>query len=227
VSSRREVRALVFDFDGLLVDTEGPALQAWRELYSDYGHDLSPQTWAGAVGRIGGFDPVADLERLTGRSLDGAALRTQRHRRKQDLARHEGLRAGVEDYLAEARRRDLRLGIASSDEFEWVAGHLGRLGIADCFDALRCADGDERISKPSPHLYEVVLADLGVGAQHAVAFEDSPNGIAAATAAGLFCVGVPNPVTEELDLSRADLVLSSLAAVPLSDLIDRIEARQE
>ncbi len=115
----------------------------------------------------------------------------------------------------------LKLGVASSSTREWVRGHLARLGILERFDCLRCRD-DVANAKPEPDLYIAVLDCLGVAAAQAVAIEDSPNGVAAAKRAGMRCVAIPNTITARLDLSQADVVLTSLAEVTLAQLLDRL-----
>ena len=125
---------------------------------------------------------------------------------------------GVESWIFAAKQRGFKLGVASSSTSEWVEPHLIRLGLREEFDCLRCADHVKR-AKPDPELYVSVLAGLGVEAQEAVAIEDSPNGIMAAKRAGVFCIAVPNSVTTSLDLSQADLRLSSLADLSLEGFL--------
>jgi HAD superfamily hydrolase (TIGR01509 family) len=215
------VQALLFDFDGTLIDTEAPSYRAWREIYAEHGHDLALERWVSRVGTIGGFEPLEELEILTGTELDRGSLDAQRQRRRDELVEAELLRAGVREYLDDARHLGLRVGIVTSGPTEWVATHLERLGEADGWDCIICADHDATLAKPAPTLYRRALAALDVSAAEAVAVEDSPNGVRAAKAAGIFCVAVPNPVTADLDLSEADVVVGSLADLPLTDLLSR------
>jgi HAD superfamily hydrolase (TIGR01509 family) len=215
------VRALLFDFDGLIVDTETPAFRSWQEIYSELGHTLPLSRWAAAVGTLDGFDPYADLQRLTGRALDGD-VRERRRSRKRQLTLSEPALPGVREYLAAAKRLGLRIGIVSSNSRAWIDEHLARLGLTDPWDTIRSADGDAALAKPRPTLYLVALHDLAVRADEAIAFEDSPNGIRAAKLSHIFCVAVPNPVTEHMDLSGADLVIASLADLPVEDLLKRV-----
>ncbi len=212
--------ALVFDFDGLILDTEGPEFQAWQELYAAHGCRLTLETWAVCIGTRDVFDPCADLATRAGRAVDAAALRAACTARVTELVAREPVRPGVREYLDEARALGLGLAVASSSSRRWVAGHLERLGLADRFDAIRCADDVARV-KPDPDLYDAALAALGAVPDAAIALEDSPNGVCAAKRAGLFCVAVPNPLTAALDLTAADLLLDSLAALPLRALLDR------
>jgi HAD superfamily hydrolase (TIGR01509 family) len=131
----------------------------------------------------------------------------------------EELRPGVLDYLRQARKRHIATAIVSSSSRRWVDGHLARLERVDHFDVIVTGDHDSERGKPRPTLYLEALERLGIGPQDAVAFEDSPNGVRAACAAGVFCVGVPNGVTASLSLEQADLVVSSLAALPFEQLL--------
>ena len=217
------VRGLLFDFDGLLVDTESPSRRGWEELYREHGHELPLDQWATLVGTIGApFDPFAHLEELVGTPLDRDTLIERKRTRESELIDLEDLRPGVEDYLAEAKLRGLSTAIVSSSTAPWIQQNLHRLGRADGWDVIVTADGDRSRAKPSPTLYLEALEALGLAADEAIAFEDSPNGVRAAKAAGLACVAVPNPITETLALDEADLVVPSLADLPFEDLLRRL-----
>jgi HAD superfamily hydrolase (TIGR01509 family) len=215
------VKLIVFDFDGLILDTEVPVYDAWQELYGEHGHALPFETWAQCIGTSDTFDPCVDLAARVGRALDAAALR-RRHRARTDaLIADQRVLPGVVERLEEARAMGLALAVASSSRRAWVEGHLERLGLFDHFNAVRCA-GDVPRVKPDPALYRAVLEVTGVCAADAVALEDSPNGVLAAKRAGLACVAVPNALTARLDLSAADLRLTSLADVTLTALLARL-----
>jgi HAD superfamily hydrolase (TIGR01509 family) len=213
------VAALLFDFDGTIMDSETAVFDAYRRLYADHGHELRLDEWAGGIGTLGGFDPVADLEARLGRAIDEAALGG---RSWEDIAAagDPELRPGVLAYVDEARARGISLGIVSSNDRSWVDRHIERLGVAGVWGVIATADGDETRAKPSPDLYREALSVLGVEPAAAVAVEDSPNGIAAAKSAGLFCVAAPNDVTADLDLSAADVVVPTLADLPFERLLE-------
>jgi HAD superfamily hydrolase (TIGR01509 family) len=217
------MRLVVFDFDGLILDTEAPVYDAWQAIYAEHGQTFAFDKWAACIGTHDLFDPAQELAALCGRALDCDAL-TARHRADCDaLVAAQSVLPGVREYLEEARRLGVRLGVASSSGRSWVEGHLARLGLREYFEVVRCRD-DVRVVKPDPALYLAVLDATGVAAREAVALEDSPNGVWAAKRAGLACVAVPNPLTARLDLAHADLRLDSLAELPLAELLARLRA---
>ncbi len=214
--------ALIFDFDGLILETEHADYESWAKLYRDHGEDLSMELWGNVIGRGHRFfDPFVELERRLNRPLpERDRLLTER--RAHHLAMIEVLEVlpGVVDRIAEAREMGLKLGVASSSSRGWVTGHLERLGMGD-WDCIRTRD-DVVEAKPDPELYLSVCACIGIGPARAVALEDSANGIRAAKAAGMKCVAIPNPMTAALDLSAADLRLVSLADVGLGVMLERL-----
>jgi len=222
------VRAFLFDFDGLIVDTELPSRAGWEWLYRQHGHALPRERWATLVGTIGAeFDPMAHLEELVGAPLDRTALNERRYAHELSLIEAEALRPGIAEYLAEAKRRRLKRAIVSSSSRQWVDRHLARLEEAVGWDAIVTADHDPARAKPRPDLYLEALELLDVRAEEAVAFEDSPNGVRAARAAGVFCVAVPNEVTRDLDLEDADVLVPSLAELPPAELLARLRSSRK
>jgi HAD superfamily hydrolase (TIGR01509 family) len=217
------IQAVIFDFDGLILDTEVPEFQVWQEIYQVYGCDLPLAHWAAGIGTSWDvFDAHAHLEAQLGRRLDREHLREQRRLRCAELIEVQPILPGVEEYIADAKRLGMRLGVASSSSREWVVGHLARLGLSLHFDCIKCSDDVPHV-KPDPALYQAVLDALGLRADQAIALEDSPNGIAAAKRAGLFCIAVPNPLTCQLPLGQADLQLRSLAELPLQRLLEQLQ----
>ena len=218
------MKLLVFDFDGLILDTEAPVYDAWQEIYVEHGLELAFEKWAECIGTADAFDPRDDLQAALGRVLDGAALEARHRVRTASLIALRPVLPGVREYLDAATGLGLTLGVASSSSRRWVEGHLTRLGLREYFQVIRCADDVPRV-KPDPALYLAVLEATSVRADEALALEDSRNGVLAAKRAGLTCVAVPNPLTARLDLSDADLRLASLADLPLADLLARLARR--
>ena len=216
------IRAIIFDFDGLIVDTEEPIFRAWQRIYREHGQELPLEQWLTIIGGTGTpgaiFDPVDDLGSRKGETLDRAELKGLERLYYKEATMMQQLLPGVRKYLDDARRLKLATAIASSSSRRWIDEHLSRIGIEHSFDAIVSRD-DVNKTKPDPELYQTAVARLGVTPGEAIALEDSSNGLAAAKAAGLYCVAVPNAMTASMDLSRADLKLTSLDAMPLEDLI--------
>ncbi len=214
------IKALIFDFDGLILDTEVPAYEAWKKIYRSYGFVLDVPTWVSCIGTSGGFDPYGDLPRRIGRSIDQGEISEKRQKLSALMIDGQPLLPGVEDRIEEAKRLGLKLGVASNSTDEWVTGHLGRLGLEHHFDAFSFRNWVEN-PKPHPDIYEAIIDKLEIHGDQGLALEDSPNGILSAKRAGLFCVAVPNPLTKGLDLSKADLILDSLADLSLQKILEK------
>jgi HAD superfamily hydrolase (TIGR01509 family) len=212
------IQALIFDFDGLLVDTETPAFESWRALYAEYGHELSLELWQGALGTSHGFDALAHLAALAAQPLDQPALLARRLAAKHALSAVQPLLPGVREILAQARALGLSCAVASSSSREWVVEWLQQHGIEAAFTCIRAAD-DVILTKPAPDLFLSAAACLGVTPENCLVFEDSPNGILAAHAAGMRCVAVPGAVTRQIVLPPAELLIDSLDALPLADIL--------
>lgn len=213
------LKALIFDFDGLILDTETPDLLAWQEVYKRHGQAISLQTWGQIVGGTGNsiFDPANHLEELMGYQLDLAAIKRLARQLSDAAILEQPILPGAKNLLESARIKPYRLAIASSSPHDWVDNHLKRLGLFDYFEVILCGDDVVR-TKPDPGLYLAALRALNVHAGEAVVFEDSPNGILAANRAGIFSVAVPNPLTAQLGVDHARLVLNSLEDVSLVEL---------
>jgi HAD superfamily hydrolase (TIGR01509 family) len=205
------MRALFFDFDGLICDTERAAQRSWAELYALLGTTLPPAVWKRMAGRSNGHETAAaDLGARLRRPVTAGEL-SWRAARKQALSNVEPLLPGVAELLATAESRGLLTAVVSSSPAGWVHGHLSRLGILHRFHTVITGD-DEPRHKPAPDLYLRALATTGLPPRDAVAFEDSPSGVTAALAAGLRCVAVPNGAAARAHgLDHATLVLPSLA----------------
>lgn len=215
------IKALIFDFDGLILDTEVPEYQSWEELYQSYGCVLPLEKWLECIGTADAFNPYEYLEQTLGRSVDRAAVRLQRRARFAELMADQSILPGVQDYIATAKQLGLKLAVASSSPREWVVGYLTQFGLVHHFDIICCGD-EVPATKPDPALYLKALHALEIQADEAIALEDSPNGVLAAKRAGLFCVAVPNALTRQLSLSLADYQMNSLLDLSLEQLLQNI-----
>ncbi len=219
------IRAVILDFDGLILDTESPVYEAWCQIYLDHGLELPREKWSEGIGTDrAGFDPLAHLRSLVTSPLEESGLQRRRRQIRDRTLESLPPMVGVIDCLDRARERGLGLAVASSSPSEWVRGHLERLRLLHLLDAVVTED-DVSAVKPAPDLYLKALSVLGVGPHESIALEDSPHGVASAVAAGVYCIAVPGPMTADLDFRHANRVLRSLAEVPLDELILQAEER--
>jgi HAD superfamily hydrolase (TIGR01509 family) len=221
VRSRHVITALLFDFDGVIVDTEIPTFQSWRDTYAEYGVDLALDDWLPAVGSgssvSGAFDAVAHLERLIGTTVDREAVIAHRTQRKAELYAGAPLLPGVPERLAEAQGRRMKTAIVTRNRDDRVQGSLCRVGLDHQWQALICAN--EEPTRDKAELYRHALVVLGVRADQALAFEDSPSGVRGAKRARVLCAAVPNEITRGAAFDEADIVLSSLAERSLDEIL--------
>ena len=214
------IKVLIFDFDGLILDTETPEVLVWQSIYREHGHELPLHEWEKTIGGYGisNFDAAEHLSHLT--QLDSISLRA-RYRAEADLLIHASpILPGVLDLINEAKQNGLKLAVASSSPHSWVDTHLARLGLCHHFDKIICSDDvPPGRTKPNQDLFLKALEQLKVQKNEAIVFEDSPNGVKAAKSAGIFVVAVPNPLTARLGVDGANLTLHSLADMPLKALL--------
>jgi len=209
--------AIVFDFDGLIVDTENPGFISWQEIYQEFDAKLSIDDWRHATGYVGGFDPAIHLEQILGRRLDWSQLMPKREARNWELTLQASVLPGIEPLLRSARERRLRVGVASNSENGWVEGGLQRLGLRDYVDTVVTRDMVIN-PKPAPDIYLKTVQTLQVEPGDAVALEDSEPGCHAAKQAGLTAVAIPNRFSERQDLTVADLIVKSATELNLDRL---------
>ena len=216
------IDALIFDFDGLIIDTETPEYLTWQEIYQSHGVDLPLSVWENCIGASAEvFDPYGYLEELVGRKVDRDAIRKQRRKRYYPMVESQPILPGVQEYISEAKQIGVKLAVASSSSRDWVVSNLSRLALLDSFDCIKSSDDVPNV-KPDPALYLVAVADLNAAPNRSIAIEDSLNGVLAAKRAGLFCIAVPNNMTKQLSLDCADIRLDSLSDLPLKSLLSTV-----
>jgi len=213
------IEAIIFDFDGIIIDTESPDLEVWQDCYRAHGLDLTLDVWAKRVGHNedDSFDPVAHFEKITGQPFD-PALRQANVQRYLDRCASQPILPGVTALLQAARDHGIPLAIASSSYRKWVERWLRHHNLWHYFACIRTRD-DVAKGKPAPDLYLSAAACLGVPVERCIAIEDSPIGMQAALSAGIRCIAVPNPLTARLPLPNVNLRLQSLADIDLQGLL--------
>lgn len=213
------IRALIFDFDGLILDTETPLVDSYSDVHRTHGVAFDRDAFIRNIGHAEwAFDPWHGFSP----HADRAALETERRALKDARLLRLPILPGVAALLEAARARNLHIGLASNSEHSWCEPHLARLGLRQYFEFLACRE-DAPSPKPQPDLYKLVLNRFGLRGHEAIAFEDSQTGTLAARRANLWVVAVPNESTLHHDVSRAHLRVASLAEVSLAGLIARFE----
>ncbi|MRX71564.1 HAD-IA family hydrolase [Bacillus lacus] len=220
------IEAVIFDFDGLILDTETHEYEALQEIFREHGSELPMSVWGNVIGTASGFKPFEYLQDEIKRELDHELL-TKRHRELvSGRLEKEIARPGVLEYLEAAKQLGLKIGLASSSHYAWVSGHLKNIGLFDYFECIKTADDVETV-KPDPALYIEAAKCLGVDPANCLAFEDSVNGSLAAKRAGMSCVIVPNTVTRELAFEDFDHRLESMAELELALLIEELHTKRK
>ncbi len=217
-----EIKALIFDFDGLILETEMPVYDAWRQCYKSHGHSLELEQYASCVGSdSSNFDPVLDLESRHGGAIDWELWDAKRRNSiQQDLHNRPPL-PGVTERLYEAKEQGLPCAVASSSPRSWVDPLLARLNLSHHFKSTHCLD-DVSNPKPDPELFLTAAHHLAVKPCEVLIFEDSLNGLNAALAAGMNCVIIPSPVTKHLVFKGASMRLESLDDLNLNEIMDKL-----
>ncbi|MCQ6267114.1 HAD family hydrolase [Fictibacillus sp. WQ 8-8] len=214
------IKAVVFDFDGLILDSETSVYNAIQEIFTEHSCNMPLELWQQCIGTKDFLDPFEYLEEQINKKVDRKGLRAKHHERVLSMLEGEKPLPGVEDYLEAAKELGLKIALATSSSRQWVTGHLEKLNLLSYFDCLKTADDVEHV-KPNPALYLEAVKCLGVKPNEAIAFEDSANGARAAKAAGLYCVVIPNEVTKGLVFGDVDHQMESLAEVQLKELMNR------
>ncbi|MGH7943942.1 MAG: HAD family hydrolase [Opitutaceae bacterium] len=215
------IRAIVFDFDGLILDTETPLIDAYAEIHGRHGVVFDRAVFLRSVGQAEyAFDPWHGFSP----HADRAALEIERRACKDELLLRQSVLPGVLALLGTARAAGIRVGLASNSPHDWVDPHLTRLGLIDRVEFIACRE-DAHSPKPEPDLYKLVLNKLGARGHEAIAFEDSHAGSLAAKRANLWVVAVPNESTAHHDFSHVDLRVTSLADVTLDALMRRFGSK--
>ncbi|KAA8782800.1 HAD family hydrolase [Paenibacillus amylolyticus] len=215
------IKALIFDFDGTIIDTETAWYIAFRDAYKEHGVDLTLEMYSECIGTsLKTFNPYEYLITDLNLPIDRDAFRESIQLQHAALMNKEKVRPGIQEYLEQASKAGIKLAVASSSKREWVEQHLEQLKLKDYFEVIRTADDVANV-KPDPELYNHALEALGVTPDEAVAIEDSPNGARAAAAAGMHCVVISNTITGTLEFDMPHQRLSCLTDLQFNDLISK------
>jgi HAD superfamily hydrolase (TIGR01509 family) len=216
------MRAVFFDFDGTILDTETPEFRFWEQIYADFGLELLRSEWVKCIGLGPGEvpTPYEDIEARLGRPIDSEKIRARRQTLYYDVLKTLSPRPGVLDWIAEAQSHELSLAVVSSSPRSWVVGHLERLELLGLFTQIFSRDDVAR-AKPDPELYVKAAMGHGLWPNECIAIEDSPNGVLSAVTAGCHTIAVGNEMTRSLDLSKASLVVNALNEITLASVLKK------
>jgi putative hydrolase of the HAD superfamily len=213
------IKGFVFDFDGLILDTETPRFEVYRDLFAGYGVEISSMQWAQIIG-IGHseYDPLEHLTRVAGDHADKEKFRVLVEERVDHRLQFMPPFPGVAEFIQHAHANGISMAVASSSSQKWVHFQLDRLALTSYFDPILTLD-DVHHPKPDPELYTLAAKRLGTHPKELMAFEDSYNGLKAAKAAGLVCIAIPNHMTREMNFDAADCVVNSFSDLELEKLL--------
>jgi HAD superfamily hydrolase (TIGR01509 family) len=223
IDAMSSLAAVVFDFDGIILDSETAEFESHRLIYERCGVPLTPHEWCDQIGIwIEGYEDrwSVRLAELSNRAPDPATFKAEQRRLFREILAREPMR-GIRELLAALQAASVPTAIASTAPARWVASAVGELGLSHCFQTLVTAD-DVRRRKPAPDAYLEATRRLGVDPARSVAIEDSGPGIAAATAAGMKTVAIPHWLTESHDLARATLRVAHAGELSLALLEDLV-----
>jgi HAD superfamily hydrolase (TIGR01509 family) len=207
------LKAVIFDMDGVLIDSQPLHFKAERETAAHFGCSITEEELKQYLGWRG-EDFWNDLIRKY--SLP-ATLEEIREYNRPVIERHlrEAAKPDKElqGMLSGLRQNELKLSVASSARKRPIGIILGGLGIEEYFDAVVCGDDVAR-GKPEPDIFMLAAERMGVGARDCAVVEDAPSGIKAANSAGMLSIALRGGINAELDLSEADVVIDSLGELP-------------
>lgn len=218
------INTFIFDFDGLILDTELACYQTWVDIFKTYHANLPLEEWIICVGSTEeAFDPIKYLKQIT--KIKSLAANEILHLHDKEYRKRTGkleIKPGVLDYLEWARKNQYNIAIASSSDKDWVISHLENLKIIQYFDLIKTSNDVVNV-KPDPELFLSVKKYFRINDFEAVIFEDSLHGINAGLASNLFTVAVPNELTKNSDLSAAHLIITGLDAIAPAKLLKTLE----
>lgn len=212
-------RGFIFDFDGLILDTEGIHCKAWQEEFHHFDQPFPFEDWLKTIGTdYSLYDPGKHLSVISGAKISPGQAEENVLARCAEMLETAPLLPGVETFIQKASAYKIPMAIATSSSRKWVSGHLQKYGLLQYFRQIISSDNVTKV-KPDPEVYQKAVQALGIDPTQGLAFEDSMNGIKSAKSAGLSCYAIPNFVTSHLDLSLADCIYSSFDELDPAQLI--------
>ncbi|WP_404427336.1 HAD family hydrolase [Ureibacillus chungkukjangi] len=219
------IKALIFDFDGTIIDTETAWYITFRDAYKTHGVNLTLEQYSQCLGTsLHSFNPYTHLKTHHNLPIDLEEFKQLVQQQHTEMMIKERVRPGILQLLETAKSQGLKIGLASSSERTWIDKFVKLHGIEDYFECYCTADTVKNV-KPDPELYLQALEKLGVEASEAIAIEDSPNGARAAVAAGIPTVVIKNDITNQLPFSEGHHTIESLTNYDLEKLAELVQQK--
>ena len=211
------LKGLIFDFDGLMIDTE----YTWYPIYKDYlmdqhNYELKMEDFLTAIGSNDDY-LMSVLQKEIGDDFDLAHFNTVKSVEFDTISNTLPMMDGVHDLLLGAKEAGIKLAIATSSQHPHAYNHLKRWGIDDLFEVIITGSDVDEV-KPAPDLFLKALSSLNLDAAHVFVIEDSYNGLLAANTANIDCIIVPNEVTKYSEFKTHTHKLNSLDEISIEDL---------
>ena len=203
-------KTLLFDMDGVLVDSEPQHYRAWEKVFNRLGFSIPWDIYKGCIGSTLGT-MFSFVEKNTGHKLDHTEeLLAEYKENLQKILSEEGVREipAVKRLLPRFREKGYRMAVASSSPMKEIRNTLDMAGIEDCFELLFTGESVSH-PKPAPDTFLGCAAALGEKPENCIVIEDSHNGTLAGRAAGMYCIGIQNPGSGDQDLSAAEVIIQT------------------
>lgn len=202
--------SLLFDFDGVILDTEWPIYLSMQRVFREHGHELPLHEYVQCIGSdFRTWSPETHLEELTGKTFDWSVIGIERNAWIRSEIEKLDAMPGVRETLRYCKAEKIPCAVVSSSSHDWVDRWLEKLDLTDFFEFIIAREDAPRI-KPAPDLYLEAVRLLERPASECLVIEDSHNGLLAAHAAGCPVVAIPNRITAEIDFSDAEHRADSL-----------------
>lgn len=207
----RRIKAVLFDMDGVLINSEPMHYRMWKEAFHDHGLEISYDVYKGCIGTTYAFLMDLIWENYSRDFRGDQKLIEERAVIEARMLKEEGFpeMPGVREMVRRLHEAGFLLAVASSSPLERIKAAVDYIGAGQYFSLLNSAENVAH-SKPAPDIYLDTAKRLGAAPEECIVLEDSENGSIAAVSAGMICVGLDNPDSGEQNLEHAAVIIRTL-----------------